>query len=263
MQAYALWRRANTDIGIVLWLWYLSAADCAAALLERESMNVRLSVGLAALTAAELLHALPAIGGGSSRVLLGALFFLAYAGWTSVPAVHRLYADVVAMNVVPGGDAYQVVDVHSDSMAPTMSVGSFAVVDFSAYARRLPRQGEIVAVAVQPHRVYLKRLVALPGDRLAINDGRILVNGHAPAGWSNAWTPYYRLTVADDTINVDDVPLDRSLAFIPLPAAWSDPSRLPGDCYFVLGDNVNDSEDSHDFGCVPARAILGRVVRVL
>ncbi|HEY9086491.1 MAG TPA: signal peptidase I [Candidatus Tyrphobacter sp.] len=263
MQAYALWRRANTELGIALWLWYESVADCAYAMVERQRMDVRLTFGLATLAAAELLQALPAIGGGSSRILLGAVFFLAYAGWTSVPSVHRLYADIVAMNVVPGGDAYQVVDVHSDSMAPTIATGNLAVVDFSVYSRRLPSLGEIVAVALRPGHVYLKRLVALPGDAFEVAGDGVRTNGERPRGWHNRFYPNYQLEVGDGTIEVNGVPLDRSIANVPLPQAWPSASRLPDDCYFVLGDNINDSEDSHVFGCVPRREIVGRVLRVL
>lgn len=263
MSAYAMVRRGNADLRIVLWLAYLSIADCTGALLLRESMNVRLAFGMAVLTLAEYGHALPAVGAFNARALLGAAFFCAYAFWTSVPALHRTYAEIVAMTVVPSGHAYQVVDVRSDSMAPTITAGGIAVVDFSAYGKRVPRPGQIVAVEVRPHEVYLKRLVAVPGDRFEIDAGQVLVNGRAPVGWHSAWAPSYQLTVADDTIEVDGLPLDRSLADVPPPAAWPDPSRLPDNCYFVLGDNVNDSEDSHIFGCVPGSAIVGRVVRVL
>ncbi len=262
MFGYAATRRLDVELGLALWLAYVSAVRSASMELEREGTNLRLGVGIALLAAMESMHALPVVGAGSARVLLGTLFFSAYAGWTSMPAVHRVYANVAAALTVPGGDAYSVVTVRSDGMVPAIAVGALAVVDFSAYVHRLPRVGDVVAVAVRPNRVYLKRLVALPGDRFEVDGTGVLTNGHRPQGWRNRAFPDYTLAVADDTIEVNGVPLDRSIAEVPLPAAWSDPTRLPYNCYFALGDNLNDSADSHVFGCVPRSAIIGEVLRV-
>lgn len=256
-------RRLRTDIEIAAWRVYDSLLWCMAYGLEQERTNVRLGVGISALIAAEFLHALPVLGAASSRVLVGTIFFSAYAGWTSMPAIHRVYADVEAAASVPHGDVYEVLDVESNAMAPAMSRGTYAVVDFSAYLRSEPRVGDVVAVEVRPNRVYLKRLVALPGDAFAVTGLGVLRNGARPHGWHNRSYPNYALSVQDDTILVNGVPLDRSIANVPLPDAWTDPSRLPDDCYFVLGDNVNNSEDSHVFGCVPRNAIIGRVLAAL
>lgn len=195
------------------------------------------------------------------RLLVGALCLLAYAGWTSAPRLYRVYAQVAATRSVRAGDRYKVVRVRVDGMAPTIPMGALAVVDFSSYERVQPIVGDVVALAIDG-RLFIKRIVALPGDYFAVKDGKVLTNGGTPPGWNRAWSPEYSLTVADDTIEVDGLPLDRSIARVPLPTWWGDPSTLPDDCYFVLGDNVNDSEDSHVFGCVPRSAILGQVVKV-
>jgi signal peptidase I len=263
MRACAATRRLDVELGIALWLAYVCAVRFAAIQLELERTNLRLGVGLVLLVAIESAHALPVIGAGSARVLLGASFFFLYASWTSLPAVHRAYANVAAALSVPRGDAYSIVTVRSDGMEPAIAVGALAVVDFSAYRYRSPRIGDVVAVAVAPNRVYLKRLVAKPGDRFEVDGLGVLRNGRRPRGWTNRAFPDYTLGVAQDTIEVNGVPLDRSIADVPLPAAWNDPARLPDNCYFVLGDNVNDSEDSHVFGCVPRRAIVGQAIRVL
>ena len=246
-----------------LWFGYLWLTRLAATAMNRESTNVRLGVGIMALVATEYVHALPVLGAASSRVLVGTIFFSAYAGWTSMPAVHRAYAELVAAATVPHGDVYEVVDVESNAMAPTMARGASAVVDFSAYTEREPAIGDVVAVVLPPYHVFLKRLVAEPGDSFAVSGLGVLTNGVRPQGWHNRYYPNYELVVGDDTIEVNGVPLDRSLAYIPLPSAWPDASRLPNDCYFVLGDNINDSEDSHVFGCVPRRAIVGKVVEAI
>lgn len=256
-------QRLHTDLAFAIWRAYDSLLACAAAELERESSDVRVGVGIVGLVTAEFIHALPVLGAASSRVLVGTIFFSAYAGWTSMPAVHKAYADIVAAASMPSGHTYEVLAVESDAMAPVVTRGSYAVVDFSAYVQREPRVGDVVAVMVPPNHVYLKRLVALPGDAFAVTGLGVLRDGARPRGWHNRWYPNYDLTVEDDTILVNGVPLDRSIANVPTPDAWSDPSRLPDDCYFVLGDNINDSEDSHDFGCVPRRDIIGRVASVL
>lgn len=251
------------DRSIGLWFAYLWLARCAGAEIERESTTLRLGVGILAMGALEAVHALPVLGAGSSRVLVGTLLFSAYAGWTSMPAVHHLYAQVIAAATVPHGDAYQVVDVESSEMAPSIRQGASAIVDFSAYLQREPRVGDVVAVVIPPNRVFLKRLVAEPGDAFEVAGNGVFTNGERPRGWHNRVYPNYQLSVADDTIEVNGVPLDRSIANVPLPDAWPSASRLPDDCYFVLGDNLNDSADSHVFGCVPRRAIVGKVLAAL
>ncbi len=250
-------------MGMALWRAYAWLTCCAASEVERTNVNVRTGVGIIAITLLEFVHALPVLGGGMSRLLVGAVFFTAYAGWRSVPALHGAYADLVAPSLVARGDVYAVVAVTSDGMLPDIHRGAFAVVDYSAYLRRDPQIGDVVAVALTPQQVYLKRLVAMPGDSFAIGERGVLTDGRRPDGWHNDWFPGYQMSVDDDTIEVDGVPLDRSVANVPDPAAWPNPSRLPDDCYFVLGDNINDSEDSHVFGCVPRRAIVGEVAGVL
>jgi signal peptidase I len=195
------------------------------------------------------------------RLLMGAILLLAYAGWTSAPGVYRVYAEVAATKTIPTGDIYKIVRVRADAMSPTIRDGALAVVDFSSYERVSPAAGDIVAIATD-RRFFIKRIVAVPGDAFAIKDGKVLTNGSTPPGWNRAWSPYYNLSVENDTIKVDGVPLDRSIARVPLPSWWGDPAALPDDCYFVLGDNVNDSQDSHVFGCVPRQAIVGEIVKV-
>lgn len=209
------------------------------------------------------LHAVPVLGGGSARVLVGTLFLSTYAGWTSMPAVHHLYVQIVAETMVPHGDAYEVVDVESNAMFPSIRAGDSAIVDFSRYQWQEPRVGDVVAVVIPPNHVFLKRIVAQPGDAFEVAGNGVFTNGGRPRGWHNWSYPNYELEVANDTVRVNGVPLDRSLANVPLPAEWASASRLPNDCYFVLGDNLNDSEDSHDFGCVPRRAIVGKVLAAL
>jgi signal peptidase I len=215
-------------------------------------MHLRLAAAFAGIASADLL-----------RALLGATCFFAYAASTSVPQLRWTYAEIVAGSVVPHGHAYEIVDVKSSSMSPPFSDGSIVAVDYSAYVTEDPQVGDVVAVTVPRRNLYIKRVVALPGDAFSIDQGQVLTDGRTPFGWDPAWSPSYDLTVANFTIKVDGLPLDRSVAHIPLPALWSDASRLPQDCYFVLGDNVNDSEDSHVFGCVPERDIVGEVTRVL
>ncbi len=248
---------------LVLWRAWVWLSHCAISEMERSTWNVRIGVGILALGAAEAVHALPVLGAATARVLVGAVFVSAYAGWTSMPIVRHGYADAAAALTVPRGDAYEVVRIDANAMAPTIRKGAFAIVDFSAYRTRKPRIGDVVAVLLPKNHLYVKRIVALPGDAFAVKGDGVFTNGERPRGWHNRAYPDYTLAVHDDTIKVDAVPLDRSIADVPLPDEWPRPARLPSDCYFVLGDNLNNSEDSHVFGCVPRIAIVGRVLAAI
>ena len=131
--------------------------------------------------------------------------------------------------------------VHGDSMVPTMNSGDRCLVNKFVYALRDPLRGEIVCFR-RPGEDYLsvKRIVALPGERIRIKDGRMWVRGE---------------------------PLDEP--YLPEWTADTSPKRLGTPVYevapasyFVLGDNRRGSADSRDFGAVHKGWITGRVMLV-
>jgi signal peptidase I len=119
------------------------------------------------------------------------------------------------------------------SMAPTYQSGSFNLVNRLAYQRRKPARGEIVAIKLAgPHVLYVKRIIALPGEHIAIERGQVYING-APLS-----EPYVK---------------DRR--------GWDIPEiALTSREYFVIGDNRGMRAADHDFGRVDVSRILGRVI---
>ena len=135
--------------------------------------------------------------------------------------------------------------VEDHSMVPSILDGEILLVARSAYNLRLPFgggilfthsrpfYGEIVVLQGPPGSGKLiKRVVALPGDRLRFQKRTLFVNGIA--------VRFFRNRLAD--------PFDGEIRTIP-------PNHL-----FVLGDNSDNSMDSMDFGPVSERALLGRAI---
>jgi signal peptidase I len=124
--------------------------------------------------------------------------------------------------------------IPSDSMAPTLVAGDHVLVDKRAYRDAAPRRGDLVVFrAPRTGEVLLKRVVAVGGDTVGIEDGVLVVDGRRPR------EPYA------DPEAIDSV--------------YFGPVRVRAGTVFVLGDNRADSEDSRDFGAVPARDVIGRV----
>jgi len=162
--------------------------------------------------------------------------------------------------------------IPSGSMEPTLLVGDFLLVnkDLStaraATASLVPtgviHRGEIVVFhyPVDPTRDLVKRVIGLPGDRVRLRDGHVLIDGRAldePYAVYRASAPdeyrdqFPRLDRADPSIN--------SRWWIEMHQLVHDGElRIPPDRYFVLGDNRNDSEDSRYWGLVPRQSIVGR-----
>jgi signal peptidase I len=123
--------------------------------------------------------------------------------------------------------------IPSQSMAPTLTRGDHILVDKLAYrGGALPRRGDLVVFrAPRSGEIMLKRVVALGGDTVGIEDGALVVNGARRA------EPY-----------ADPDAID-SVYFGPVNVA-------PGSV-FVLGDNRADSTDSRSFGPVPTTKLIG------
>jgi signal peptidase I len=163
--------------------------------------------------------------------------------------------------------------IPSESMERTLLVGDFLLVNKQVFApagahawaaRFLPyrgvERGDIV-VFHHPDPGYLvKRVVGLPGDRVRIEDGRVLINDspieepyvvHEPA-LPNPFRDNFPARLYTDP-NID-------------PTWWRQMQGLtengelvvPQGQYFMLGDNRNHSKDSRYWGLVPREAIVAR-----
>ena len=129
------------------------------------------------------------------------------------------------------------------AMAPTLQRNDRVIVDKMAYVRQSPRREEIIVFQpphIQIEKTIIKRVVAVGGDQLLIEDGQLYVNNmETPVSEPYILEPmWYRF------------PQD------------GEPYAVPVGHVFVLGDNRNDSLDSHRFGSVPEDSIIGRVVAI-
>ena len=167
--------------------------------------------------------------------------------------------------------------IPSGSMEPTLRVGDFLLVDKQSYAASgtldrlvLPparvERGDLVVFhyPVEPRLHLVKRVVGLPGDRIRMRGGRVLVNSVVlaePYTFYSASRPngfrddFPSLLEADPNVDLRWwIYLRRSMR--------GEDVVVPPNEYFVLGDNRNDSEDSRYWGFVPRTAIVGRPLLV-
>ncbi|NDJ84751.1 MAG: signal peptidase I [Chloroflexi bacterium] len=122
--------------------------------------------------------------------------------------------------------------VEGSSMEPNFYTDEFVIVSRLAYILDEPERGDVIVFHydVENKRDYIKRIVGLPGEVIELRDGRVYVNGLLLE------EPY-----VDEYCRCPD-------------EAWF----LQEDEYFVLGDNRNSSQDSHNFGPITREQIIGR-----
>lgn len=187
-------------------------------------------------------------------VLLFGLFRTAVADWNPIP---------------------------SGSMHPTILEGDVVLVNRLAYDLKLPLTDQVLFSLGQPQRGdivtftspkddvrLIKRIVAVPGDRIAMHDKRLTINGE-PASYTGVATPL--------GLDAIDAPWQarrytEQLGGQQHAIQWLDgaPARdnfaeqiIPEGQYLVLGDNRDNSADSRYIGLVPRRLLIGKAVRVL
>ena len=159
--------------------------------------------------------------------------------------------------------------IPSASMEPTLLVGDFLLVNkeiavqhFHAVAPLNIHRGDVIVFhyPVNPSRDLIKRVVALPGDRIHLRDGRVFLNGQPLA------EPYAFYRTAPPDGYRDNFP-SLSQADPAIDSHWwiqmhtlvsKSELTVPSGSYFVLGDNRNNSEDSRYWGLVPRNLIIGK-----
>jgi signal peptidase I len=160
--------------------------------------------------------------------------------------------------------------IPSASMEPTLLVGDFLLVDKQVASAGdsplLPpatlHRGDVIVFhdPVDPTKHLIKRIVALPGDRIRLRAGRVILNGSPlaePYAVHRSTPPdLYRDNFPNGPTPDSDVDARWWIRLHALVDHGDLP--IPPDAYFVLGDNRNDSLDSRYWGLVPRAAIVGK-----
>jgi signal peptidase I len=121
--------------------------------------------------------------------------------------------------------------VDGSSMEPNLHSGQFLIIDRLTYRFGEPERGDIIVFEYPdlPEKDYIKRIIGLPGEEVSIHDNVVYVNGS---------------------------PLDE--AYIITPTSYTGTWTVGPNQYFVLGDNRNNSSDSHDWGMLDRELIVGK-----
>jgi signal peptidase I len=142
--------------------------------------------------------------------------------------------------------------IPSGSMENTLLIGDHLIMSRIGYDAGIPFTNMHVSLWRNPQRQqiiifkppfdrtapdYVKRVIGLPGDTVDVHDGAVWING-------KRLQENYTL---GKTERVE--PTDVALPF-----------KVPPNCYFVMGDNRQNSYDSRFWGCVPRSDIIGTPV---
>ena len=171
--------------------------------------------------------------------------------------------------------------IPSGSMRPTLLEGDVVFVNRLAYDVKVPLTDIVVAPLGEPQRGdivtfsspkdglrLIKRIVGLPGDRVEMHGDTLTVNGVA--------AKYDDFTRAPDAVAPGRLVASvhavehagdsaRDVQFLPEVRARRDvaPLTVPAGCYFMLGDNRDNSEDSRYIGVVPRHLLIGKANHIV
>jgi signal peptidase I len=125
-------------------------------------------------------------------------------------------------------------EVQYSCMVPNVRDGDWIIVGKVAYHVSEPNRGDVLVFdppeELNSEYPFIKRLIGLPGETVEVRDG---------------------------TVYVDDVPLPESY-LNEKPRYTLGPTVIPNGEYFVLGDNRNSANDSHNGWTVPSENVIGK-----
>jgi signal peptidase I len=187
------------------------------------------------------------------------VYLLVLAAWMAEQqAVNHLERSITA------SDFYA---VSSDSMDPTLSRGDYVFAHRGYYSANAVTRGDVAAFRDpgDPSRVHLLRVIGLPGDRVAIENGVPILNGEALA----------RQSAEQDVQAPEGIPRAFSILAETLPGGASyrvsersgasgfaenrPEIEVPDGTVFLLGDNRDSATDSRIFGPIPIESLESRL----
>jgi signal peptidase I len=132
--------------------------------------------------------------------------------------------------------------IPSASMVPALQLGDRLVVEKISYQLHPPARMDITVFKVPPQlqqdgyrsdQAFIKRVIGIPGDRIAIQQGRLYRNGQL-----------LQESYVKDIPKVEDLP----------------EVTVPANQLFMMGDNRNNSNDSRYWGFLPLKNVIGKAV---
>lgn len=127
--------------------------------------------------------------------------------------------------------------IPSASMQPTLDINDRLIIEKITYRLRKPERGDVVVFSPTEtlrqqnfKDAFIKRVIGLPGEEVEVRGGRVIVNGQS-----------LREKYIEEKPEYDYGPV-----------------VVPEGQYLVLGDNRNNSYDSHYWGFVPRENLIGR-----
>ena len=158
-------------------------------------------------------------------------------------------------------DHYQ---VPTGSMRPTVAIDDRILVNKLSYGVRLPftswnlipfegpQHGDIVVLdSPESDQTLLKRIVAIPGDQIAVSGGRLFLNGAV-----------VEIKESDNGYEENLNGVQHSVRLTAGGGPDLPPTTLSDDQYLVMGDNRGESRDGRTFGLIPREAIFGKAFGV-
>lgn len=169
--------------------------------------------------------------------------------------------------------------IPSGSMMPTLLIGDFILVNKYGYGIRLPiidtkivdlgspKRGDVIVFRSpeNPATPFIKRVVGLPGDRIAYYNKVLYVNGEA-AGQEILGT--FSATGSGNSMSGASLRRENldghlhELLVQPRSPTLEGKLVVPEGNYFVLGDNRDNSRDSRFWGTVPDELLIGRAFMI-
>lgn len=150
----------------------------------------------------------------------------------------KLVAIAIAMAIVIRIFIAEPRYIPSNSMDPTLHIGDRLLIEKVSYRFHSPHWGDIVvfepppqlqAIGYRREQAFIKRVIGLPGDTLEVHDGQVYRNNQPLAEPYILETPNYEMSSV----------------------------TVPDKVLFVMGDNRNDSNDSHIWGFLPIKNVIG------
>lgn len=135
--------------------------------------------------------------------------------------------------------------VDGRSMEPTFHDHEYLMVEKINFAFHAPNRGDIIVFRypLNPSLNYVKRIIGLPGDRVVVSQGKIIIYNNEHTQGLELKEPY----LASETLTrVQGDTRERTWIVEP-------------DTFFVMGDNRDHSDDSRIWGTVPKKNIVGKV----